>query len=77
MFDVMSIAANAQNITLDEAYANWKVGASSNLRNESIRYCLASWVKRLDENKVSMEIIAYGQISSFKLRLTPLNVERR
>ena len=41
-----------------------------------IQYCLASWTKKLDDKKVSMEFIAYGKMSGFTLKLTPLNVER-
>jgi hypothetical protein len=70
----LSVAASAQSITLDEAYANWKAHASE--KNAPIQYCLASWTKKLDGKKVSMEFIAYGKISGFTLKLTPINVER-
>ena len=70
---IFSIGVNGQSITLDQAHANWKGFAE---RNGQIQYCLASWTKKLDDKKVSMEFIAYGKMNGFSLKLTPLNVER-
>jgi hypothetical protein len=73
---LFSIGANAQNITLDEAYASWKNFAAPS-RSGPIQFCLASWIKKGDdEKKVSIEFIAYGKISEFSLKLTPLYIER-
>ncbi len=72
----MSAGAAAQDGLLDEAYAGWKANTTSDMKNESIRYCLASWIKKVDEKKASIQFIAYGNINSFTLKLTPLYVER-
>lgn len=73
---LLSVGANAQSMTLDEAYAGWKKFATPS-KDEPIEFCLASWIKRGDDNKkVSIEFVAFGKISEFDIKIIPLYVER-
>ena len=73
---LFTLSAKAQDITLDQAYANWKNFAASS-RSEPIEFCLASWIKKEnDDDSVSIEFAAFGKISGFDLKLTPLYIER-
>lgn len=68
--------ASVTALDLDDAYVRWKKIMDSTLEGEAVQFCLASKTKKLKENKVSMEFIAFGDMSSFSVKLTPLNVIR-
>ncbi len=73
---LLCVGANAQSITLDEAYAGWKNFARPST-DEPIEFCLASWIKQGDDDEqVSIEFVAFGKISEFDIKITPLYVER-